>query len=331
MSTKHFNFNNEADLTPIEVNDETGVVEFALDGQVATFESVQEFAEFYALARNVVPENLKNWTLTEDGNHVAFVLRAGTAGLDAHEIANIANGLRVAGMSPEEIGRAIAGIQTAQTDQTLQNQVVEPEEANSDIVERVVSEIIADPAAKLALVSLYSADNLMHDILQDESLFTPVEDDDDDDDDFDDDDFDDDDDDFDDDDDDDFDFDFDWFDGDDDDTSTLESTVRHNLAIRIREKIAEMEYKYPNVPSLTALRMDTDLQDDSGSRYDLSRAKIVAALASRSVPVHVITIVGEHDVHIHEGFVTDDDVVQFLTQDGTKVSNDNGRFYIYNY
>ena len=324
MSTKHFNFNNEADLTPIEVNDETGVVEFALDGQVATFESVQEFAEFYALARNVVPENLKNWTLTEDGNHVAFVLRAGTAGLDAHEIANIANGLRVAGMSPEEIGRAIAGIQTAQTDQTLQNQVVEPEEANSDIVERVVSEIIADPAAKLALVSLYSADNLMHDILQDESLFTPVEDDDDDDDDFDDDD--DDDDDFDDDDDDD-----DDFDDDDYDDDGLESTVRHNLVTRIREKIAEMEYKYPNVPSLTALRMDTDLQDDSESRYDLSRAKIVAALASRSVPVHVITIVGEHNVHIHEGFVTDDDVVQFLTQDGTKVSNDNGRFYIYNY
>ena len=307
MSTKHFNFNNEADLTPIEVNDETGVVEFTLDGQVATFESVQEFAEFYALARNVVPENLKNWTLTEDGNHVAFVLRAGTAGLDAHDIANIANGLRVAGMSPEEIGRAIAGIQTAQADQTLQNQVVEPEEANSDIVERVASEFIADPAAKLALVSLYSADNLMHDILQDESLFTPVEDDED------------------------GDFDDDFDDDDDDNASTLESTVRHNLVTRIREKIAEMEYKYPNVPSLTALRMDTDLQDDSESRYDLSRAKIVAALASRSVPVHVITIVGEHDVHIHEGFVTDDDVVQFLTQDGTKVSNDNGRFYIYNY
>ena len=111
MSTKHFNFNNEADLTPIEVNDETGVVEFTLDGQVATFESVQEFAEFYALARNVVPENLKNWTLTEDGNHVAFVLRAGTAGLDAHEIATLVTGLRSAGMTPEEIGRVIASTQ----------------------------------------------------------------------------------------------------------------------------------------------------------------------------------------------------------------------------
>ena len=111
MSTKHFNFNNEADLTPIEVNDETGVVEFALDGQVATFESVQEFAEFYALARNVVPENLKNWTLTEDGNHVAFVLRAGTAGLDADEIATLVTGLRSAGMTPEEIGRVIASTQ----------------------------------------------------------------------------------------------------------------------------------------------------------------------------------------------------------------------------
>ena len=307
MSTKHFNFNNEADLTPIEVNDETGVVEFTLDGQVATFESVQEFAEFYALARNVIPENLKNWTLTEDGNHVAFVLRAGTAGLDVDEIANIANGLRAAGMSPEEIGRAIAGIQTAQADQTLQNQVVEPEEATSDIVERVVSEFIADPVRNLALVSMYSVDNLVQDIAQDESLFTPVEH---------------------------YDFDeddedYDEFDDFDDD---LETTLRNNLTNRIREKITEMANKYPNVPTLTALRIDTNVQDDSESRYDLSRAKIVAALASRSVPVHVITIVIENQrhVHIHDGFANDEDVVQLLNQDGTKVSNDFGRFYIYN-
>ena len=309
MSTKHFNFNNEADLTPIEVNDETGVVEFTLDGQVATFESVQEFAEFYALARNVIPENLKNWTLTEDGNHVAFVLRAGTAGLDVDEIANIANGLRAAGMSPEEIGRAIAGIQTAQT---LQNQLVEPEEATSDIVERVVSEFIADPIRNLALVSMYSVDNLVQDIAQDESLFTPVEHYD----------FDEDDEDYD-------DEDYDEFDDFDDD---LETTLRNNLTNRIREKITEMANKYPNVPTLTALRIDTNVQDDSESRYDLSRAKIVAALASRSVPVHVITIVIENQrhVHIHDGFANDEDVVQLLNQDGTKVSNDFGRFYIYN-
>ena len=114
MSTKYFNFNNEADLTQIELDDETGAVQFELDGQVATFETVQEFAEFYAIARNVVPENLKNWTLTEDGTHIAFVLRAGTAGLNADEITALVTGLRAAGMTPAEIGAAVASAQSIQ-------------------------------------------------------------------------------------------------------------------------------------------------------------------------------------------------------------------------
>ena len=304
MSTKYFNFNNEADLTPIEVNDETGVVEFTLDGQVATFESIQEFAEFYALARNVVPENLKNWTLTEDGNHVAFVLRAGTAGLEAEDIANIANGLRAAGMSPEEIGRAIASAQTAETRET---QLAKHEETTSDIVERVVSEFITNPINELALVSLYSADNLMRDIAQDTSLFTEVESDYDE---------------------------FDEFDEFDEWVEapeyTLEDTFRHNLSTRIKEKNAELSDVYPNVPALTALRIDTGIDDDTASRNDLHRAQIVASLASRSVAVYVITITGDHNVHVHDGFVNDEDVVQLLAQDGTKVSKDSGRFYIYN-
>ena len=301
MSTKYFNFNNEADLTPIEVNDETGVVEFTLDGQVATFESVQEFAEFYALARNVVPDNLKNWTLTEDGNHVAFVLRAGTAGLDAEEITKIATGLRAAGMSPEEIGRAIS---SAQTTETHKAQLDKQEETASDIVERVVSEFTTDPVNKLALVSLYSADNLMHDIAQDTSLFTAIE----------------------------IDYvdNFDEFEPVELPEYTLEDTFRHNLSTRIQEKIAELSDVYPNVPALTALRIDTGIDDDEASRNDLHRAQIVASLASRSVAVHVITIIGDHNVHIHDGFANDEDVVQLLAQYGTKVSKDSGRFYIYN-
>lgn len=105
MSTKYFNFNNEADQTPITVNDETGAVTFATE----TFESIQEFAEFYALARDVRADNLKNWTLVEDGNRVSFVLRAATAGND---VADLVAAFRAAGMSPEEIGRAVVAAQT---------------------------------------------------------------------------------------------------------------------------------------------------------------------------------------------------------------------------
>ena len=108
MSTKYFNFNNESNLTEVDVHDETGVVTFTLGEQSVEFETIGEFAEYYATARNVLPDNLKNWVLTEDGDQIAFVLRAGTAGMDADEITSLAAGLRAAGMSPEEIGRAIA-------------------------------------------------------------------------------------------------------------------------------------------------------------------------------------------------------------------------------
>ena len=108
MSTKYFNFNNESNLTEVDVHDETGVVTFTLGEQSVEFATIGEFAEYYATARNVLPDNLKNWVLTEDGDQIAFVLRAGTAGMDADEITSLAAGLRAAGMSPEEIGRAIA-------------------------------------------------------------------------------------------------------------------------------------------------------------------------------------------------------------------------------
>lgn len=114
MSTQYFNFNHEADLTPVEVNDVTGEVTLTLEDQTQTFNDKQEFAEFYATARNVLPENLKNWVLTEDQNQFAFVLRSGTAGLDVDKTAKLVEAYRAAGMTPQEIGAAIAS-QVAQS------------------------------------------------------------------------------------------------------------------------------------------------------------------------------------------------------------------------
>lgn len=114
MSTQYFNFNHEADLTPVEVNDVTGEVTLTLEDQTQTFNDKQEFAEFYATARNVLPENLKNWVLTEDQSQFAFVLRSGTAGLDVDKTAKLVEAYRAAGMTPQEIGVAIAS-QVAQS------------------------------------------------------------------------------------------------------------------------------------------------------------------------------------------------------------------------
>ena len=162
MSTKYFNFNNEADLTPIEVNDETGVVEFTLDGQVATFDSVQEFAEFYALARNVVPDNLKNWTLTEDGNHVAFVLRAGTAGLDYNEITTLVTGLHAAGMSLEEIGRVIASTQ-ANKDKGKDGEKILRANSSNTVFIKSTDEELVNELIRLSGAVTPAASNSLHD------------------------------------------------------------------------------------------------------------------------------------------------------------------------
>ena len=109
MSTKYFNFNNEADQVALEVNDTTGVVTI----MGTEFDSVQAFAEFYALNRDVKADNLKNWTLVEDGSRVSFVLRAGTAG--NADLTALATSLRAAGLTPEEIGRALAAVATQET------------------------------------------------------------------------------------------------------------------------------------------------------------------------------------------------------------------------
>lgn len=104
MSKKYFNFANEAAILEIDVNDETGVVTFEIDGDVAEYESVQAFAEFFATAgRNVTPENLKNWVLVENGEYISFVLRAATAGLDTDSLAKLAQTLKDVGASDDLI------------------------------------------------------------------------------------------------------------------------------------------------------------------------------------------------------------------------------------
>lgn len=78
---KYFNFNNEEYILPIDLA-EDGTVTMQANGQEIRFTSVKDLAENYAIARNVATENLKNWTLVEDGDTFSFVLRAATAGVD---------------------------------------------------------------------------------------------------------------------------------------------------------------------------------------------------------------------------------------------------------
>ena len=107
--TKYFNFNNEQALTQVDQH-EDGTVTFAIGDAHESFESLQEFAEFYALARNVLPENLKNWVLIEDGNQFAFVLRASTGAVTDEEIETITRALFAAGRTPSEVGVILAEI-----------------------------------------------------------------------------------------------------------------------------------------------------------------------------------------------------------------------------
>ena len=107
--TKYFNFNNEQALTQVEQH-EDGTVTFAIGDAHESFDSLQEFAEFYALARNVLPENLKNWVLIEDGNQFAFVLRASTGAVTDAEIEAITRALFAAGRTPSEVGVILAEI-----------------------------------------------------------------------------------------------------------------------------------------------------------------------------------------------------------------------------
>lgn len=86
MRVCQFNFNNEVDSFEIHVEDDGRVIVPGENGPLAEYTSVEQLAEIYAQARDVKPENLKNWTLLENGDVYSYVLRAGTAGIDVSEV-----------------------------------------------------------------------------------------------------------------------------------------------------------------------------------------------------------------------------------------------------
>ena len=140
MSTKYFNFRHEENLVELNVNDETGRVEV----RGVEFDSVEEFAEQYALARDVRPDQFKNWALTQNGDTYIYDLRAATAGVD---LAAIATALRAAGFTPEEVVNALAAQQAAEAS------VVTPAPAPESERARVVREFVADNESNLVLLS----------------------------------------------------------------------------------------------------------------------------------------------------------------------------------
>lgn len=85
METLRFNFNNEADILEINRDEEGHITIPSVEG-APVFNSIEEFAEYYAIARNVSTDNLKNWELIKDGDVISYVLRAGTAGVAAYDI-----------------------------------------------------------------------------------------------------------------------------------------------------------------------------------------------------------------------------------------------------
>lgn len=87
MRICQFNFNNEVDSFTIHVEDDGRVSVPGENGQaLAEYASIEQLAEIYAQARDVKPENLKNWVLLENGDVYSYVLRAGTAGVDVCEV-----------------------------------------------------------------------------------------------------------------------------------------------------------------------------------------------------------------------------------------------------
>lgn len=139
MSTKYFNFRHEENLVELNVNDETGRVEV----RGVEFDSVEEFAEQYALARDVRPDQFKNWALTQNGDTYIYDLRAATAGND---LAAIATALRAAGFTPEEVANALAAQQAAEA---ASAPVVAPESERA----RTVREFVDDNENNLVLLS----------------------------------------------------------------------------------------------------------------------------------------------------------------------------------
>jgi hypothetical protein len=139
MSTKYFNFRHEENLVELNVNDETGRVEV----RGVEFDSVEEFAEQYALARDVRPDQFKNWALTQNGDTYIYDLRAATAG---NNLAAIATALREAGFTPEEVAKALAAQQALEA---APAPVAVPDTETA----RAVREFVANNESNLVLLS----------------------------------------------------------------------------------------------------------------------------------------------------------------------------------
>ncbi len=86
MKVAMFNFNNEVSTLEIHIEDDGRVIVPGEDGPLAEYDSVEQLAEIYAQARDVKPENLKNWVLLQNGDVYSYVLRAGTAGIDVQDV-----------------------------------------------------------------------------------------------------------------------------------------------------------------------------------------------------------------------------------------------------
>lgn len=140
--TKQFNFNHEEHVTHFELDNETGRVSFEVQGITQEFASVQELAEFYATARGVTPDKLKNWTLIEDGDYYAFVLRAATAGNDF--------------FSNEELTNAERKVLIAHT----------VEVTNYEEVEAVLNGELDTDGLEYARESIYDNDSLYNEIVE---------------------------------------------------------------------------------------------------------------------------------------------------------------------
>lgn len=86
------------------------------------YESMKEFAEFYATSCGVKPENLKNWVLLQDGLEYTYQLRSGTAGLDLDEseLDALVESFQRAGMNPKEIGQALGSLLEKEKTQSSQ-------------------------------------------------------------------------------------------------------------------------------------------------------------------------------------------------------------------
>lgn len=276
---KFFNFNNEQALTPIDVDQATGEVSFELDGDVTTFESVQEFAEFYADARNVKAANLKNWSLVEDGDIYSFVLRAGSAGVDESVLASTARTLRASGMSAEEVARAMFNMQAEIREQEKQEQA-EARREREDIVERTLERVTGTTDEKLLFLAydVTSSDELRAAVEGDVSLFEDnrevLEDDEEEYDD---------------------EYDDEWEEEDLEEELDDHDLFVMNINKKIRAQKEEVESAFPSVPLDIALSVIFLEEVKEGYREGavdaFEKAKRVASVAGRSVPVTIIDCV----------------------------------------